>query len=193
MLEVGSSSGDGSTDAFVGGALENPAGPPQLHCLELSKTRFDLLVARHGGHGFVHCHRVSSVRLERFATPHDIARFCAGFRPWLRRRSVKTYLRWLEEDRAYVTASGVSRDGVREIAERHGIVRFDAVLIDGSEFTGGAILDDVHGARYLILDDIRALKNHGTYVRLRHDPLYELLERSWTLRNGYAVFRRRAN
>jgi hypothetical protein len=190
ILEVGSSSGEGSTDAFVAGALENPAGPPTLHCVELSRERFALLEARHGARDFVHCHRVSSVRLERFATHEDIDRFCSGFKPWLRRRSRKTYRRWLEEDREYVRASGAGTDGVRDIADHYGIDRFDAALIDGSEFTGAALLDDLHGARWLILDDVRAMKNHGNYVRLRRDPAYELVDRSWMLRNGYAVFRR---
>ncbi len=190
MLEVGSSSGEGSTDAFVAGALENPAGPPTLHCVELSRERFSLLEARHGRRAFVHCHRVSSVGLDRFATNDDIDRFCSGFRPWLRRRSRQTYRQWLAEDRDYVTASGAGTDGVRDIMECYGIDRFDAVLIDGSEFTGAALLDDLYGARWLILDDIRALKNHANYIRLRRDPGYELVERSWMLRNGYAVFRR---
>jgi hypothetical protein len=190
ILEIGSSSGDGSTDAFVAGALENPAGPPTLHCIELSRERFTRLVARHGARDFVHCHRVSSVRLARFATHEDIDRFCAGFRPWLRRRSRSTYHRWLAQDRAYVEASAAGTDGVRDVAARHGIDRWGAVLIDGSEFTGNALLDDVYGAAWLILDDIRAMKNHANHGRLRRDPAYELAERSWTLRNGYAVFRR---
>ncbi len=189
ILEVGSSSGDGSTDAFVAGALENPVGPPMLHCVELSRERFTRLVARHGDRDFVRCHRVSSVSLDRFATHDDIDQFCSGFKPWLRRRSRGTYRRWLEEDRDYVEASGAGTDGVRDIAERFAIERFDAVLIDGSEFTGRALLDDLHGALWVILDDIRGMKNHGNYVRLRRDPGYELAERCWTLRNGYAVFR----
>lgn len=190
MLEVGSSSGEGSTDAFVAGALENPSGPPTLHCIELSRERFAKLEARHGTRDFVHCHRVSSVGLDRFVTHDDIDRFCSGFKPWLRRRSRQTYRRWLAEDRDYVVASGAGTDGVRDIVERYDIDRFDAVLIDGSEFTGAALLDDLHGAQWLILDDIRAMKNHANYVCLRRDPAYELVDRSWRLRNGYAVFRR---
>lgn len=190
ILEVGSSSGDGSTDAFVAGALENPAGPPMLHCMELSRTRFERLVARHGARDFVRCHRASSVRVERFATPEEIAAFCRGFKPWLRRRSPARYLQWLEENRRYVQDSGADLDGIREIRRTFGIDRFDAVLIDGSEFTGRAILEDVYGADWILLDDFRALKNHGNYVRLRRDPAYRMMERSWWLRNGYAVFRR---
>ena len=190
MLEVGSSTGEGSTDAFVAGAMENPAGPPTLHCLELSRGRFEQLQARHGGRGFVHCHRTSSVRLERFADADDIARFCAGFKPWLRRRSKARYREWLEQDRRYAMESGVDTDGIRDIARRFGIDRFDAVLIDGSEFTGGAVLDDVYGAEWILLDDIRAMKNHATYRRLRADPAYRMEERSWWLRNGFAIFKK---
>ena len=190
MLEIGSSSGDGSTQAFVAGALDNP-GPVELHCIEVSRPRFEELVRRHGHHDFVHCHNVSSVRLDRFATEGDIARFCRGFKPWLRRRGLRTQLRWLAQDVEYVRNTGGSRDGIREIKEAYGIDRFDAVLIDGSEFTGSAILDDVYGATFLLLDDIRSFKNHDNYRRLRADDTYEMIERTWWLRNGYAVFRRR--
>jgi len=190
ILEEGSSSGDGSTDAFVAGALRNPE-PPQLHCVELSDVRFQLLVARHGHHDFVHCHNVSAVSSQRFASEADVADFCRGFRPWLKRRSRKRYLAWRDQDLSYVGASGKDRDGIREIREQHAPDGFDAVLIDGSEFTGAAVLEDVYGARFLLLDDIRSIKNYGNYQRLRKDGAYELIERSWRLRNGFAVFRRR--
>lgn len=191
VLEVGSSSGDGSTDAFVAGALENPEGPPELHCLELSRTRFERLVARHGHRDFVRCHNVSSVRVERFLGPEEIRRFCRGIKPWLRRRTAGRYLEWLEQDRRYALEEGTDADGIRDIVAEHGIDAFGAVLIDGSEFTGPAILEDVYGARYLALDDIRGLKNHGNYKRLKKDDGYEMVERSWWLRNGYAIFERR--
>lgn len=193
MLEVGSSTGEGSTDAFVAGAMENPAGPPQLHCLELSRGRFARLQQRHGNRDFVHCHRTSSIRLDRFAGVEEITDFCAGFKPWLRRRSKARYMEWLEEDRRYAKESGVDTDGIRDVAERFAIDPFDAVLIDGSEFTGGAVLDDVYGATWILLDDVRAMKNYGTYVRLRKDPAYRMTERSWWLRNGFAVFRKTGN
>lgn len=190
ILEEGSSSGEGSTDAFVAGALRN-AAPPQLHCVELSDVRFQRLVERHDHHAFVHCHNVSAVRSGRFASEADVADFCRGFRPWLKRRSRRRYLAWRDQDLEYVRASGKDRDGIREIRDQHAPDGFDAVLIDGSEFTGAAVLDDVYGARFLLLDDIRSIKNHGNYGRLRNDGAYELVERSWRLRNGFAVFQRR--
>ena len=45
VLEIGSSSGEGSTEALVKGLLNNP-NQPQLFCLEISKTRFEALQKR---------------------------------------------------------------------------------------------------------------------------------------------------
>lgn len=192
ILEEGSSSGDGSTDAFVRGALENPNGPPELHCIELSPARFRRLKKRHGDRPFVHCHNVSAVRSGRLMDMETIREFCSGVRPWLRRRSVQRYAQWLADDLRHAGDDERDVDGILRIKERFGRRRFGAVLLDGSEFAGPSVLDDVYGSLYLILDDIRALKNHGNHRRLRRDPRYTLVERSWWLRNGYAVFRRTA-
>ena len=70
-------------------------------------------------------------------------------------------LRWLEQDVAYVQEHGLSAPGIQTIKRAHGIERFDLVLIDGSEFTGTAEMEEVYGARWLVLDDIRTLKNLG--------------------------------
>ena len=44
ILEIGSAAGDGSTEAFVLGALRNRLRPV-LHCLEISRVRFAALCA----------------------------------------------------------------------------------------------------------------------------------------------------
>ena len=159
--------------------------------MDVSGARFDLLVAATGdatSSTATVCPRCGSSAIPRRRTSTASVR---GSDPG-REEEPEDLCSLVEEDRSYVARHGLSHDGIREISWRHGIDRFDAVLIDGSEFTGPAILEDVHGSPYLILDDIRALKNHDNYVRLRRDPAYEMVERSWLLRNGYAVFRRRA-
>src|SRR5690348_12520115 len=60
ILEIGSSTGEGSTAAWVRGALRNPV-LPRLHCIEVSVERHAALVKRWSDHPFVHCHNVSSV------------------------------------------------------------------------------------------------------------------------------------
>src|SRR3954470_16361851 len=60
VLEIGSSSGEGSTDAFVRGLRENP-NRPTLFCMEVSRPRFEALAARYAGDAFVKPYRASSV------------------------------------------------------------------------------------------------------------------------------------
>ncbi len=188
ILEIGASSGAGSTEAFVAGALRN-AVRPRLHCIEVSEARFAAFQERWRGHGFVHGYHVSSVPLEHFASREEVERFWRAH-PFsrLRKNRLAKVLGWLEQDLAYVKEHGLSRRGIREIKQQHGLSTFDAVLIDGSEFTGRAELDEVYGARLLLLDDTRSFKNWDNLERLVADPAYRLVRRSRWTRNGFAVF-----
>src|SRR5262245_55758950 len=57
ILEIGSSSGEGSTAAWVRGAERNPTRP-RLHCIEVSIERHAALVRRWSDRDFVHCYNV---------------------------------------------------------------------------------------------------------------------------------------
>ena len=51
-----------------------------------------------------------------------------------------------------------------------------------------AELDEVYGARLILLDDINSYKNFETYQRLAADPAYRLREVNRAVRGGYAIF-----
>jgi hypothetical protein len=189
ILEIGSSTGEGSTAAWVRGALRNPERP-RLHCLEVSDKRFAALVERWRKYEFVHCHHLSSVPLERFPSPADVERFYREVPSRLQDSDLETVLGWLEQDVAYLREHDLSSAGIAEVKARHGIENFDAVLIDGSEFTGRAELDEVYGARFLLLDDTETFKNWDNARRLRADPDYRLVRADPETRYGFAVFER---
>ncbi len=189
ILEIGASGGDGSTEAWVRGALRNPRRP-DLHCIEVSVPRFHALVERWRAHPFVHCYNHSSVPAAAFASEDEVARFYRDVRSKLRNVRLEKVLGWLHQDLAYLADHALSTDGVRRIKAEHGIAAFDAVLIDGSEFTGKPELAEVYGARFLLLDDIRSFKNWENHDRLRADPAYRLVTKSRWLRNGFAVYER---
>jgi hypothetical protein len=188
VLEIGSSSGAGSTAALVRGA-EPRAARPTIHCIEVAAVRFAQLAARYRDRPWVVCHHASSVPRESFPSHADVER-CYRRSARLRRLPLEEVLRWLDQDVAYLRAHGLSSSGIRDVMRAHGIDRFDLVLIDGSEFTGPAELDEVYGARYLVLDDTMTMKNLDNYARLRADPAYRLLEEDPALRNGFAAFER---
>jgi hypothetical protein len=68
---------------------------------------------------------------------------------------------------------------------------FDAVLIDGSEFTGTAEFAQTYGATWILLDDILTFKNWNAFNFLINDSRYQLILRQVSVRNGFAVFQRK--
>jgi hypothetical protein len=189
VLEIGSSAGEGSTAAWVRGGLRN-AVPPRLHCVEVSSERYRALVERWREHSFVCCHHVSSVPLERFPSAEEVETFYREVPSRLRDFDLETVLGWLEQDIEYLRETGLSSAGIQVIKEEHGIDVFDAVLIDGSEFTGRAELAEVYGARFLLLDDTQTFKNWDNARKLEADPAYRLVRSDPATRNGFAVFER---
>lgn len=189
ILEIGSSTGEGSTAAWVRGILRNP-DHPHLHCLEVSDERYAALVERWRAYEFVHCYQLSSVPLERFPSPADVERFFGDKPERLSQYDLETVLGWLQQDVDYLREHELSSAGIAQVKARHGIETFDAVLIDGSEFTGRAELDEVYGARFLLLDDTETFKNFDNSRRLEADPAYRLVGADPTTRNGFAVYER---
>jgi hypothetical protein len=189
VLEIGSSAGGGSTEAFVKGLRRNPHGPT-LFCMEVVKDKFVELQNRYAADAFVKCYNVSSIPLDRFATEDEVRAFYNVMPRSRWTTDIDTVLGWLRGEVEFMRRKAVPDDGIARIKRENGIDTFDMVLIDGSEFTGRAEFDEVVGARYMLLDDIHVLKNHYNCQRLVADRRYKLIESDITLRNGFAVFER---
>ncbi|WP_198375816.1 glycosyltransferase family 4 protein [Neoroseomonas rubea] len=190
VLEIGSSAGGGSTEAFVKGLARNP-GAPKLFCIEVSKPRFEMLRATYADRPFVQCYNMSSVAPEEFPAPEVVEAFHRHEGTKLSQFPLEEVLRWLRQDIDYVRDAGVPAGAIEHIKAEHGIGTFDMVLIDGSEFTGDVELEKVYGARLILLDDTSTFKCHRARQRLLADPDYELIADDQELRNGYSAFRRR--
>jgi len=191
VLEIGSSTGEGSTRAIDQGLRENPS-QPTLFCLELSPRRFRELEKRYRREPFVKCYNLTSVPLERYPTEDDVIAFYRTRESKLNKFPLSEVLLWLRRDTEYLARRAPTQKGIQLIKEANAIDKFGMVLIDGSEFTGPAELDELYGADYILLDDIGTFKNLTNRERLAGDPSYELLACNEDLRNGYAVFGRRA-
>ncbi len=190
VLEIGSSSGEGSTEAFVTGLRQNTR-QPKLFCMEISKARFAELQKRYAKDTFVKCYNVSSVSLDKFPDAREVMAFYESTPSNLNYYSPDDVLSRLRQDIEYVKNSGVQADGIARIKADHNIECFDVVLIDGSEFTGSAELEEVYGAKFILLDDINTYKNHKNYRQLLSDRNYALVEQNLSVRNGYAIFKKR--
>ncbi|MEH2100139.1 MAG: class I SAM-dependent methyltransferase [Nostoc sp.] len=190
VLEIGSSSGEGSSKAFVTGLREN-RNKPILFCMEVSKTRFTELQNKYKNEDFVKCYNVSSISVRKFPDEKEIIDFYNSHDTNLNLYPLERVLGWLRQDIEYVNNSGVSDNGIQKIKHENKIDCFDLVLIDGSEFTGEAELDEVYGANFICLDDITTFKNYKNFNRLLSDSDYILIISNQNIRNGYAIFQRK--
>jgi hypothetical protein len=160
--------------------------------MEVSRPRFKELTERYGQDPHVRCYNLTSVPLDRFPTEKEVIDFYESHLSKLNRVPLREVLRWLRQDIRYIGGLGPTTNGIQAIKDENGIETFGMVLIDGSEFTGMAELDEVYGADYILLDDIGTFKNLANYDRLTNDPAYHLMAANSELRNGYAVFARRS-
>ncbi|MEB3231549.1 MAG: hypothetical protein VKJ64_11105, partial [Leptolyngbyaceae bacterium] len=190
ILEIGSSSGQGSTEAFVQGILRNPSRP-NLFCIEISRERFQVLRNHYKDIPLVKCYNVSSVSVDEFPSVQKVENFYKTVDSQLKAYPLEQVIDWLNQDIQYLKNSNVPENGIEIIREENGIDIFDVVLIDGSEFTGNIELEHVYGARYILLDDIGTFKNYESHQRLLQDNNYELIICDFLLRNGYSIFSRK--
>ena len=123
VLEIGSSAGDGSTDAFVKGLRQNPHHPV-LYCMEVSEPRHKALADRYANDHFVKAYRASSVPVSGFATEEQVTQFYQTARTNLNQYPLQQVLGWLKDDIGYVNAENIPRNGIEKIKLENNIQHF---------------------------------------------------------------------
>lgn len=181
MLDIGASSGEGSTAALVKGTLDKrPGETGEIFAIELAPARYTALVKRYEKCPFVHPIWGMAAAEEVFASEDEIKAFK------VHRVPLDQILGWRRADRSKV-ADAPNRM-IERIMAFAAIDTWDLVVIDGCEFSASAELDLVYGARYIALDDICAFKNARNYARLLDNQDYGLRHARLDVRNGWAIF-----
>tara|TARA_B110000908_G_C10124421_1_gene389169 strand:+ start:59 stop:883 length:825 start_codon:yes stop_codon:yes gene_type:complete len=192
VIEIGSSSGDGSTKHFLETmAKRKDVSELKFACLELSKERYSKLKGFIDHYPFAYSFNLSSVSSKLFPTKDTVKKFYKDRSTKLNNFPLKTVLEWLEQDIKYIKDSGKDYDGITEIRNSLQIEEFDACLIDGSEFTGLAELHLLNGSKYILLDDTETYKCREAFEFLERSDIYIKLEHNPNVRNGFAIFKKK--
>ena len=191
ILEIGASSGDGSTEAFVKGIEESGRKTVTVHSIEISKKRYAAFTERYKGNKHVKGYNLVSIPPSKFMKPEEVEEFYNNTPTNLNKYPLEMVLGWLKTDLDYIKKNKLKTNGIEAARKASGRKNFDLVLIDGSAFTGESELDAVIGAKFIVLDDINDIKNHANYIRLNADPNYDMIKVKMRLRNGYAIYKRK--
>ena len=191
IIEIGSSSGDGSTKHFLEAmAKRKDVSQLKFACLELSKERYSKLKDFVDHYPFAYSFNLSSVSSKLFPTKDTVKKFYKHRSTKLNNFPLKRVLDWLEQDIKYIKDSEKDYDGITEIRNSLQIKEFDACLIDGSEFTGLSELHLLIGSKYILLDDTETYKCREAFELLERLASYKKLDHNPNVRNGFAVFKR---
>ena len=195
IIEIGSSTGAGSTAGIAEGMKKNPSNP-QLHAIEFSKRRFARLARRYRNRKDIHCHNCVTVTPSDFLNSSDIAEFSTKYAPDFypgasTKQVEREFNELLAESIDYISQNALPENGIKTIKDKYGISNFDLAFIDGGPFSGDAELEQVMGAKYIAFDDIYDLKNYKGHMRMMANPDYEMICYSELLRAGFSVFKRK--
>lgn len=189
FLEIGSSAGGGSTQAFVDAISQRPdSNEVSVYCFELSKARYQVLAERYSSFPFIKPYNVSSISATEFPDVSSVIDFYQNVKSSLNDYPIETILQWYWQDINYIKNVGFDLNGILHVKEKNHINSFDMVLIDGSEFTGEVELNVVIGSKVIALDDINTFKCYNAFEILSSNKNYVLKHSNRKLRNGFAIF-----
>jgi hypothetical protein len=202
IIEIGSSSGEGSTRALVESLSKVLDDPKSVHCLEVSKERFEKLSNYLKIDSRFIAHRISSVMISDFPEFEFIENFHKKTNSKLNKYHLDTIKSWYEKDIAYLrnnpelvpkNSMNISVGGIEWIKDKYNLEKFDFVIIDGGEFSGFREFEYVKGANFIALDDVNSFKCHQAFKALEADSLYRCVDSDLNDRNGWAIFQKQPN
>jgi len=189
VLEIGSWDGTGSTQCFLGAMQILNDEDKRLTCLEVNTERYSKLVENISPYKWAKAYNKSSVSFKHltYTNFNDIWNSpYNGMQKHPTPSSYDTVEKWFNED-----IDSIKRIEPGYLEEDN--LFYDAVLIDGSEFTGYSeytLLKD--RVNVLFLDDYyKSFKTNQIVRELEKNNKWEVISFSRDLRNGFAVFKRK--
>jgi len=190
VLEIGASSGDGSTEAIV--SAMSQLEDKELFTLEIDQARFAALQERYQELDWVIPVNKSAVHINEYPTKGSISDFYNTIKTQLNQYPLDFVLSWYDIEIEKVKYLNDKVGAIDQIKKDNNIDHFDMVVLDGSPFTGYREYEKIVGAKIIVLDDTIDIKHHHTQLALRDNKEYECIFCNAALRNGYAIWAKRS-
>ena len=187
IIEIGASSGGGTTEALIKGILNSPSkgNGVRMASIEVSRARFKNLKERYQHIPFFTPYNISSVTLDKFPSEDQVRFFMKTTN--VHGGNVTEVLKWLRQDIKYVTDNGFNENGIQKIKDDFNVKSFSFACIDGSEFTGEPEYNELPNCDAYFLDDIHVIKNWVPHRTLEKDQNYVKLFQE-DIRGGSSLF-----
>jgi hypothetical protein len=185
-LEIGASTGEGSTKAFFEGLKDKK--DKKLVCIEGYNPSYELLKEKYKENDWIHCLNMFST--DKGMTLQEMIDFMCEVKVYPY-HSVNFMIGIWHDHEQYRTENKIENNGLEFALNKFGIP--DIALIDGSAFTGYAEFQILKEVKHIILDDIDDIKCYQAWKELENNKNYELRWINTTLRNGGCYYEKVGN
>jgi hypothetical protein len=184
-LELGSWSGEGSTNCFVQ-AMQVLGGDLHIDCVEIIPEKFLHLQKMYEHLDFVHCHNKSSISYDELLYKDFEDVWNSPYNKIPKHVHPKELVKsWYDRDVECIKEADSMNLGA--------LSSYDSVFLDGSEFTGYSEFVLIRDkARVIFIDDVhQAFKCFQIYDELIKSDQWVCLTDAPNWRNGFAVFEKK--
>lgn len=195
ILEIGSSSGDGTT-SYLLNALKARKNKENLKVflIEISSVRFRKLVENIPKElTFVTPLQLSTVRPKDLPKYNEIFRFIRSTKTKLNDYGFLVVASWLWKDKKYLKKNPslwMNETGLEFVRRALREQPLDIIIIDGGEFTGEFELSAFESCQYVFLDDVNSYKNYANFLKLKESKHYTLISENLEETTGWAAFKK---
>ncbi|MBE9016631.1 glycosyltransferase [Chroococcidiopsidales cyanobacterium LEGE 13417] len=84
----------------------------------------------------------------------------------------------------------LAENTIKKIRQENQFDYFDMILIGDPKFDISAEFDEIHRAKFVVIDSINSLSNHNLLHRLLAQSGYTIVAQNLFLRNGYAILKK---
>jgi len=186
ILDIGASTGEGTTSIL---RAVNPKA--RIFAVELDPGRYKDLEEKFKDDNKTFLFKGSSCPAEHLMSEQELNEYLMKYPGWNCWREIgpNEMFKWRDNQENMIkgikTKSG--KDLIPYIKKKHNVEHFDMVIVDGSPFTAWYEIEQTHGAKTIVLDDINDPKNAKAYRKLAGGGDYWCVEVN-KHRQGFAIF-----
>jgi hypothetical protein len=160
----------------------------KIFCVDLPTTKFQKLQRRYLPDSSIEFYNVLIDRENTFDTEKP-SRF-AIFQKKLNKNDRQLLLNALHQNNESSNAIKLAKNTIKTIKQEKRINYFDMVLVGNPKFDFSAEVDEIYGAKFVVIDSINSLSNHNLLHRLLAQSGYTIVAQNLFLRNGYAILKK---
>ncbi|MBD2309833.1 glycosyltransferase [Chroococcidiopsis sp. FACHB-1243] len=160
----------------------------KIFCVDLPTTKVQKIQQRYLHDSLVEFHNFL-IYQKSVPNTREISK-SAIFCKYLNKNDCRFLFNSLYQNSKDLNSIKLAENTIKKIRQENQLDYFDMILIGDPKFDISAEFDEIHRAKFVVIDSINSLSNHNLLHRLLAQSGYAIVAQNLFLRNGYAILKR---